>query len=379
MSCINRQMNCCFDYVSTELKGLIEPATHFSHRFDSLLGTRRFTDAFVAPYVFWDKSIGCIINNDGHAIKDSECIEWKENEVFYDISDCIVDHKKVIYLGFLLNGFGHSYTDDLRKLWYLKSNECQHLIQNGYIYVYTTSWNEPIPEKVLNIFALAGIDISGAYHITHLTRFDEIIIPDNCIKAKEFGRVYCQEYIDLINCIKSSIPDSGLKIPKVYFTRTRFTKCSNKEIGENRIEDVFRKQGYVIVSPEDYTVVEQIQLVRSCDYFAATEGSVSHLTLFCRPQTNVLIINKANYLNFHQVMINEYADLNVTYVEAHHSSKVDKKHPWWGPFYLCVNKFLEHYSKKRIPHLPYWACFSYWEYTRNILFRCYNRAKKVLS
>ena len=142
---------------------------------------------------------------------------------------------------------------------------------------------------------------------------------------------------------------------------------------------MFRRLGYEIIAPEDYSVIEQIQMVRNCDHFAATEGSVSHLSLFCRPHTDVVILCKANYLNFHQVMINEFADLDTTYVEAHHSSKVNAEYPWWGPFYLCVNRYLERFAKHPIFHLPYWARFSYWEYTRNILFRCIHRARKLLK
>lgn len=371
-------MGYSFEYTSARLKGIIEPIIQSSHRLDIPLGIRKFSDAYVAPFVGWEKSIGCVIDKEGQAIKDSECLEWKENEVFYDFNDCDNEQKKVVFLGFLLTIFGHSYTDDLRKLWFLKTKECQTLVKKGYTFVYTTSWNNPIPEAVMAIFLLAGIDLINAKHITRLTHFDEIIIPDNSYRATDIGRVYCPEFTSLINNIKSSVPDSCVSIPKVYFTRTKFTNGSKKEIGERKIERVFHKLGYEIIIPEEHPVVEQIQIVRNCDYFAATEGSISHLSLFCKPKTNVVILNKANYVNFHQVMINEYADLNVTYIEAHHSSKANKKYPWWGPFYLCINKYLERYVGHYIPHLPYWICFSYWEYSRNLIYRCYNRSKKVL-
>ena len=148
-------------------------------------------------------------------------------------------------------------------------------------------------------------------------------------------------------------------------------------IGEKEIETVFHRLGYEVIVPEDYSVIEQIQMVRSCDCFAATEGSVAHLSLFCKPNTNVAIICKANYLNFHQVMVNEFANLRVSYIEAHHSSKVDAERPWWGPFYLYVNHYLERFTRHPIPHLPYWIKFSYWEYSRNILYRSINKIKKI--
>ncbi len=371
-------MTYLFNYISNELKRIIEPATGHSHKFQSALGYMLYDNAYVAPYYGWSKSIGCIIDESGREIKDSECIEWKENAAFYDIDDCESEHKKVIFLGFLLTGFGHSYTDDLRKLWFLKTDDCKSLIREGYEMVYTTSWNRPLPSTVLDIFTLAGLDISSAKHITQLTRYDKVIIPDNCFRATEYGRVYSQEYDNLIDCIKSAIPLSEIRIPKTYFSRTKFTAGLRKEYGEKEIEGVFRRLGYEIIIPEDYSVVEQIQMVRNCDCFAATEGSVSHLSLFCKPNTQVAIICKANYLNFHQVMVNEFADLKTTYIEAHRSSRANAECPWWGPFYLCVTRHLVRFAKRPMLYLPYWAKFSYWEYTRNVLYRCFNRIRKIL-
>lgn len=357
---------------------MIEPATRTSHSFAEPLSFRVFKNAFVAPYYEWNHSIGGVIDEIGNVVKDSECTEWKENAGYYQLANAEIEHKRVVFLGFLLTGFGHSYTDNLRKLWFLNTKEYDSLAERGIELVYTTSWNRSIPQAVLDVFFLAGIDISSARHITHLTHFDEVIVPDNCFKASAYGRLFCHEYVGLINHIKSSIPDPVFSVPKIYFTRTSFTSRTNKERGEKEIERVFEKLGYKIVAPEDYSVVEQIQMIRGCSHFAATDGSVAHLSLFCKPNTDVVIINKANYLNFHQVMINEFADLNVTYIEAHHSSMANNDYPWWGPFYLCVNHYLEHFVQHPILHLPYWARYSYWEYTRNIIFKCYNRIRKVL-
>ena len=137
--------------------------------------------------------------------------------------------------------------------------------------------------------------------------------------------------------------------------------------------------GYKIVVPEAYSVIEQIQMVQHCTHFASTEGSVSHLSLFCQPGTDVAIVNKARYLNFHQVLINEFADLNVTYIEANHSSRANPEYPWWGPFYLYINRYMEGFVHHPILHLPYWLKFSYWEYTRNVLYRIYNRSRKAIK
>lgn len=368
-----------FSFISPQLRKIIEPNTFQIHRFEKKLGYKVYRNAYVAPYFGWDNSIGCVIDEKGTAVKDSGCVEWKENEQYYQLDESVCEHKKVIFLGFILTVFGHSYTDNLRKIWFLKSHTCESLLDGGAELVYTTSWNRPLPDAIIEVFRLAGFDVTKALHISRLTRFDEIIIPDNSFVASDYGRLYCNDYIESIKKIESNIPVGKTFGDKIYFSRSKFSKGKKKEYGEKVIERVFMKLGYAIIAPEDYSIIEQIQMVKQCSSFASTEGSVAHLSLFCKPKTKVVIINKAEYLNYHQVMINEFADLDVTYIEAHHSIKADKIHPWWGPFYLCVNRNLERFVGHRIPHLPYWLLPSYWEYTRNILYKCYNRARKLIK
>lgn len=366
-----------FDCISRELRNIIEPATLHSHRFEKALGFRFFKNAYVAPYVNWNKSIGCVIDKSGKVIKDSECLEWKENEEFYQLDQAVRENKKVIFLGFLVTVFGHFFTDNLRKLWFLNTDECKDLIANGWELVYTTNGNRALPSKAIDVARLAGFEITNARQINELVGFDEVCVPDNSYIATDYGRMYCGEYETAIECIKKNIPEKSGWGEKLFFSRSKYTNGIKKEYGQKGIEKVFRRLGYSIVTPEDHSVLEQIQMIRNCKFFAATEGSVAHLSLFCRPGTNVTLVNKANYLNFHQVMINEYAGLNVTYVEAHHSIKAHRDFPWWGPFYLCVNRNLERYAGRPILHLPYWLLPSYWEYSRNVLFRCYNRIRKL--
>ena len=302
------------------------------------------------------------LGEDGAVIHDSECYEWGESSSCYDILKAEVEHKTVIYLGFLVTVFGHAFNDNIRKVWFVRTKECQNLLRQGVELVYTTSWNSPLPSVEVEAFELAGVDINNARRIDILTRFDTVIIPDNCVVASDFGRLFNQEYIKLIDLIKSkclSSIESG-RIEKLYFTRTKLKK--NKDFGERRIEHLFRRKGYTIISPEKYPLITQIRLVSQCSFFASTEGSIAHLTLFCRSGTNVILINKANYLNYHQMMINDFADLNVTYIEAHHSVRVNRRYPWWGPFFLYPSVYCKQFFNRPKISLPYWLLPDYWFY-----------------
>ena len=166
---------------------------------------------------------------------------------------------------------------------------------------------------------------------------------------------------------------------RVYLTRVRLDKSGKTEIGEKEIVRAFEKEGFEVVSPEQLNICDQIRLMNDCSHLVATEGSVAHLSVFCKPKTNVVILCKANYENGYQEVINDYADLNVTYIESHKSIMASKEAPWGGPFYLCITKYLENYLGRHIPHVPYWLNPSYWKYTRNFLYRSYKRIKKSIK
>ena len=61
-------------------------------------------------------------------------------------------------------------------------------------------------------------------------------------------------------------------------------------------------------------------------------------------------------------MINDLADLNVTYIDANKSIMVRPEARWYGPFYLCVTPELERFFNRHIPHLPLWLRISWLKY-----------------
>ena len=349
-----------FEYVSPELRSLIEPASLASHHFKGDLSFKEYTDAFIAPFVGWPESVGCCLDSQGNAV-DNMLSDCRVDGTYYDISKAETEHKTVIFLGYLIGVFGHAFTDNLRTLWFLDTDVCKRLLEGGAELVYTTSQNKAFSDTYVRIFEIAGFDISKARLVDHLTKFDKVIVPDSSIASSDSGRIYCDAYctiLDRIRAYVSAMPVNP-EYDKLYFTRSKFPL--KKESGEENIEDYFRRDGYTIISPEQYPLETQIQMVRSCSCFATTEGSVAHISLLCRPGTRVIIINKTNYLNIHQVMINELADLDVTYIQAHHSSVHVYDSLWLDPFYLYPTRYLRKYFGKG-PGLPWWLRKDYWAY-----------------
>lgn len=348
------------DYVSRELRGLLEPALERSHYFPDTLSFKEYPDSYIAPFIRWGDSVGCALDSNGNAVDNllSDCVV---NGEYYDIGEAETEHKTVVFLGYLLSVFGHTFTDNFRALWFVDTDICKHFLESGAELVYTTDFNKPLSDTCVRLFEMAGFDIRKARHIKRLTKFDKVIIPDTSIVSSEIGRLFNDNYRTIVNRVRSHIQiHSNSFYDKLYFTRTQFQY--KQESGEERIADCFKRAGYTIVSPEQHPIEVQLQMVSCCSCFAATEGSVAHISLFCKPETKVTIINKANYLNEHQVMINELADLDVTYVQAHRSTLTNPQCKWLGPFFLYPTHYLRRFFGYSTPGLPFWLSKDYWSY-----------------
>ena len=311
---------------------------------------------------------GGVVNNRKEYIESSA---WHEGKMAcgYDFEDnqIIKKYDKIIYIGFFHNCWGHVITDNLKKLWYIYTDEFQELIKQGYKLGFISIRNIPLEQNTLRILQLAGINTSELIHITQISYVSSIVIPDNSLiySTIEDIKLYTKEFSQVLNHIKSQIkPNYSFKT--VYFTRTQLN--DKRDYGEHEVEKIFEQNGYDIIAPEHYTVDEQIAILKGCEWFAATEGSVAHNSIFCSSDSNVVIIRKAYYINRTQTVINDIANLNLTYIDCHNSVRAKKDEEWLGPFYLYHNKYLNRFFHIKNEIKPLWLRKSWYRYRYPIIY-----------
>lgn len=340
-----------------------EAAVH--RKLEKDLSYHVFDSAYVLPSKdLWKdgKCFGGVVTNQGKFVESSAWHEGKRCDKYaFEATDAVCREETVIYMGFYNPCWGHAITDNLKKLWFLKTAECKQFIKDGAKLIYLTIDNQSMPSYIHRLFELAEVDLSSFELITDLSKFKRIIIPDNSFIADNGQRYFTRQYVETISEIKSNSKPEDIECPeKIYFTRTKLK--NNRDIGEESIERVFRKKGYIIIAPEQHTVDTQIQMLMHCKSFAATEGSISHNTVFCKAGTGVAIIRKCNDVNKYQMAVNEVADVDVTYIDAHHSTRVPKNAPWVGPFFLSVNNNLKRWTEMPMIILPLIFNIKWWNY-----------------
>lgn len=267
----------------------------------------------------------------------------------------------------MLNIYGHTFTDNLKKLWYLRTPEAIRLIEHGAKVVYVTTGNQELKEYTIKFFELAGFAPNSWTHVTSITRCKTCIIPEDSFGCEDIavGGFFTQEYKTIISEIKDAIVEKNESISypeKIYFTRTGIPNNSWREIGEDRVEKVFRDKGFTIISPEKLSIEEQLRYLISCKEFATTEGSISHGAVFCQEGTVVYIIRKVDQINHYQLVMNEVANLNVTYIDAHNSIQANPRIKNYGPFYIYYTPELKLFYGKFIFSLPLLLQPSWWWY-----------------
>lgn len=238
----------------------------------------------------------------------------------------------VVYLGMFYPIWGHIITDDIRRLWFLKSEYFNQF--KDCPLVYTDIWT-PLKKQInfCRLLEILEIDVGRLKLIEQPTQFEKIIIPDGSFSsAKGFTNEY-RETIDRIRnfAIKNQTPTS---CKKIYYFHGR------RQFGEERLAEYFKSKGYEIIQPEKLTLDEQLNLLINCESFASNVGSISHNSIFLRDAIETILIPRYNNAFMsHQLVSHQIREQNVTYIDSSFSIFYTRN----GPFCYIISEQLKRF------------------------------------
>ena len=244
----------------------------------------------------------------------------------------------VIYLGMFRGVWGHCLTDNIKRMWFLKSDLYQKYFKGCpliYIPMYDFDFETKNP-TFKELIEILGIDCNSLYPIREATRYKNLILPD---MSFNFYNNFTDEYVNTIDTIRDFAFKHRKPLPfsKVYMFHGR------NQIGEERIAQYFQSKGYVIISPEKLSFKEQLNIFINCDSFASPIGSCAHNSLFLKDNSEVLLIPRAMYITGYQELMNQMHNLKVTYIDSSLPMFVNNDFPWGGPFFYFLGKNLLKY------------------------------------
>lgn len=264
---------------------------------------------------------GGIVDKNGEFIPRS-AVHWGTNGAYTPTEKIQYNPATVIYFGMLVDIWGHCITDGLKRVWFFFSEMYQKYFRNCPV-VYTPMWNGIVP-NFARLLEILGVDPKKMFAVTTPTRFQNIILPDesfflggsNDVSLEEGDRVFfTQEYIQTVERAKIFAAQNfkPLAQKKFYFFHGK------KQVGEERIAEYFRSKGYEIIHPEKLSFDEELNILLNAESYCSTDGSISHNMIFCKPDTEVIILPRyceGNWLLQYQQALDQAFKMRTTYIDT---------------------------------------------------------------
>jgi len=263
---------------------------------------------------FW--SVGGVLDKDKHFVEESATSYFfGGNYEIYNENIKYID-EEVIFFGPFIEHWGHFICDQISRLWYILENPNKYKI--AYCgWDFGNKRKETIRSNYLELLELIGIKKEQLIEVQRPLQFKKIIIPEFSFKP---GFYYTNEYCNLIKKIVDEALKKDISVEeKIYFTRQNF-KFADKEYGEKDLVEIFIENGFVVKSPENLSLIEQINILNKAKTVAAITGSITHNYMFCmNKETNLILLNKFGRINRYQSIIDNISLGNITYIDSYKS------------------------------------------------------------
>lgn len=217
--------------------------------------------------------LGLVTDSDGDIVRDSLTIRSKRRTPpvgtrpdLSAIKSAPMDERAVLFCGQAHTHFGHFVMETISRLWWGLENNFDGP------FIFTQSMRFKERKFVFDFLKHIGI-ADRTELVFEPRRYRTITIPEAGFVARQSIHL---KSLETIGAIKSKVEKGALE--KIYLTRSRIS--TGRLVGEQYVEDVFRQNGFTIVSPEMLSVTEQIRLASGAKVIAGSRGSAMHWTLF---------------------------------------------------------------------------------------------------
>ena len=307
------------------------------------LGFQFVSNATVLPHksISGGRQGGGVLDSENTYIPNTGFSSYEPESIQYS-------NETVIYLGNFYVIWGHMITDNLRRIWFLRSEIYKKYFTNcRIIYLPQDDFEfekTPYHFHFAKILYILGIDYKNLYPVKEATIYKNLILPDESfynISGK--GKHFTNEYLETIDTIRQhflkyygTLHYSSLPFKKVYFFHGM-----REQVGEERLAAYFQSKGYVIINPYKFSFEEELAILVNCESFASPIGSTAHNSIFLRDNAEVILIPRAGgFLTDYQEALNQLHDLRITYIDS--TLSIFSK-GWDKAFFYFISNNLKRY------------------------------------
>lgn len=248
----------------------------------------------------------------------------------------------VLYGGAMYNHPGHLIMEFIaERLWWLIKNRDSNI---KIAIVITYSIVDDKSKFIREFLEIMGIPQSRLLIIEKPTKFKKIIVPDPADKVLSIFGIYefTKEDRDFFEELKKHIKPSPYK--KIYLTKNKTFR--GNIVGEEYLINFYRKKGFEIICPEDYTIREKAEFMLGADEVVSLSGTNLLFSIFCKNTVKLTILSRtANNNLIDTVKVMEAANIkNIDVVNVDIS--FIKKEMVHSVCFVGVTREFQEYVKK---------------------------------
>lgn len=276
----------------------------------------------------------CNFSQDAH--KNDRCVL---DSYIPDESEVQYIDETVLYGGIHYDHLGHLIIETIaNQLWYLTKISDPELKIAVII-----EWGSGDGRFFRELMDAFGFPQDKIIIVSSPTKFKKLLIPDSSALMYLWVAPYefTYEYSLFFEHIKSVIIPAKYK--KIYFSKTKVGR--GNFIGEEYFIEFYRKHGFEIINPEDYTLKEKAELVLGADEIVTTIGTNNLFSIFCKPSATITVlarVDNTGYLVDSLSMICEAIGCKNFYIVNVAASFLHKNLVWGLQLLSVTNEFKEY-------------------------------------
>jgi hypothetical protein len=261
--------------------------------------------AIATPFVLEGMGFrGAIYDRDGALVQRSlrvcgptEKVYSTDSEVLAAPNDSETASGVGYYIGNIMSHYGHFITEGLSSFWLSGAQEFDYFVAHPFV------WGAEIPPFARQAFARIGVDAEQIRIIRTPMRFEKLIIPDRLWRMNASVNA---AYRETICEIKGRYLRAEPHL-KLYLSRSEIPRRAVHN--ERAIEEVFRRAGFVVIQPQNYSLGAQLELFGQAAIIAGLAGSALHNVIFCPRRTGTISVgDRRGSLTRNQLICGGFVD-----------------------------------------------------------------------
>lgn len=219
----------------------------------------------------------------------------------------------VVFLGGVLGHFGHFLLEHFCRAWAVYNMD----MRDKSVVLVDYKGIGTVPGFVYKLLGLVGIPKDRIIILNETTRFKNVYLPTQSFDMYKFtSHEYGQIFDNIVAGLNRGSNDVRV-FEKLYVSRMKMG--DRRTLGEQKIENVFKHNGFHVIYPETLSLEDQAKIVSGCKVLAGCAGTALHLAVFMKQGGTVIQIKRNRRIKdsaITQNLINMTKGLNGVYVSG---------------------------------------------------------------